>query len=435
MATRSWPRLPHDGVTLAAAGAPARLSVPLLYRVLAIPLLIAGFSGLPRLINVGPMSAMGALTIVQVLLVGAAVLGCGAYPVRLLQRLLPYFAFLAWIGVTLIWARPDTAGFQNGLIYLLFVLLMLLTGTLAARDPELVLTVINRAVTWISIIALSLVALELKVHGLTKDTEEGWWIGPRPLAILGVVVMARELAKWYYGDRKARLPIILWMGAIVVSVSRSATAIGLLLIGTVVLAQTRFRLRRAILTFPALVGAFATVACLALFWPPLHDHMFGGDAKLEVGGTKINVSGRWSMWSVLIDSGMDHPYVGGGLGSSVKVITTAFAQSGSTTITQPHNDYLRIWHDTGAIGLTFYLLGVVVAVWVVFRDWYRDERAGEAAQLEFTALLTSLAICASALTDNPLVYPSVAVTAGVFIGAGLGAGAYRVRSAPRPSVA
>jgi O-antigen ligase len=435
MATRSWPRSPHDGVTLSAASLPARPPVPLLYRVLAIPLFIASFSGLPRLINVGPISAMGALSILQVLLISAAVVVCGRYPVRLLQRMLPYFAFLAWIGLTFLWARPDTAGFQNGLIYLLFGLLMLLSGTLAARDPVLVLSVIDRAVTWISLIALSLVALELKVHGLTKDTEEGWWIGPRPLAILGIVVMCRQLVKWYYGDRKARIPIVLWMTAIVVSVSRGATAIGLVLIGLVVLAQTRFRLRRAIFTFPALVGAFAVVACLALFWPPLHDHMFGGDAKLEVGGTKINVSGRWTMWSAVIESGMEHPFVGSGLGSSVDVITAAFADTPGQ-MTQPHNDYLRIWHDTGAIGLALYLMAVAVVTTVVFRQWYRDEASGaDAAHLEFTALLTILAISASAMTDNPLVYPSVMVVAGVFIGAGLGANAYRSRGPSPRSIA
>lgn len=401
-----------------------RPPLPLLYRVLGIPLAIAAFADLPRVLKLGPISGMGALTIVQVLLMGAAVLACRRYPTVLLQRLTPYFFFLSWVALTSLWARPDMPGFQNGLVYLLFGLLMLFSGTLTARDPDATLLVIDRAVTWITCIALSLVLLELKVQGWSKTTRESWWIGPRPLAILGLVVMSRHLVSWYYGNRRARLSIALWLGAIVVSVSRAATGIGLVLIALVVLAQVRFRLRRAILTFPALVAVLVGVACLALFWAPLHDHMFGGDTKLQLAGAKINVSGRWTMWSAIISSALTHPLIGGGLGSAVRVITEVFADA-PTQMTQPHDDYLRIWHDTGLIGLVLYLVGVGYGIKILFAQWYKNERShAGAAQLEFTALLALLAICASALTDNPLIYPSVMATAGVFIGAGLGARVY-----------
>jgi O-antigen ligase len=426
--------LPDHYGNLRAARIGSISSFPLLYGVLALPLLIAAFAGLPRLVRVGPISGQGALTIVQILLIGGATLACGRYPARLLKRLIPYFCFLVWVGTSLFWAPPDTAGAQNGLVYLLFGLLMLFSGTLAARDPAGVQTVINRAVTWITWIALALVVVELKVHGLTKDTEEGWWIGPRPLAILGIVVLTRHLVKWYYGDSRARVSIVLWMAAIVVSVSRAAAAIGLVLIGLVVLAQMRFRLRRAVMSLPVFVGAVLVVIGMALFWAPLRDHMFAGDTKLRVAGTKINVSGRWTMWTAIVESALERPLIGKGLGSAVQVITTTFASTPGQ-MTQPHNDYLRLWHDLGAIGLTLYLIAVGLTGWILFRDWYANERrrAGP-AQLEITGLLTLLAILAASLTDNPLVYPSVMATAGIFIGAGLGARVYQVDAPPAPGI-
>jgi len=401
-----------------------RPPLPLLYAVLGVPLAIAALADLPRIVQLGPVSGMGALSIFQVLLIGAAVLACKSYPALLLKRLTPYYLFLSWVGLTCLWARPDMPGFQNGMLYLLFGLLMLLSGTLTARNPAAARLVIDRGVTVITCVALLLVAVDLTVHGWSKDPAAQWWIGPRPVAILGVVVMCRHLASWYYGNGRAKLSIALWLGAIVATISRAATGIGLVLIALVVLAQMRFRLRRAILTFPTLVAVGTVVACLALFWTPLHDHMFGGDAKLQVGATRINVSGRWTMWSAIISSAMNHPLIGGGLGSAVRVITDVFSDSPSQ-MTQPHDDYLRLWHDTGFIGLILYLLGVGIAVKTLFGQWYENEQSGAgAAELEFTGLLAVAAICAFALTDNPFVYPSVMATAGVLIGAGLGARAY-----------
>jgi O-antigen ligase len=408
-------------------------SLSLLHLVMALPMLMAAFAGLPRLINVGPISGMGAITIVNTGLAAAALLACQNYPKRLLLRWLPYMVFLMWAAMSVTWDPPGSTGIQNGLVYSFFGLLVLLSGTLAFRNPGRVQYVIDRSFLWIDCVSLGLVALELSVHGLTKDTEEGWWIGPRPLAILGVLVVSRHLARWYYGSGAARISIVLWMCAMVVSVSRSATAAALLLVGLVVLAQVRFRLKRAALSIPAAAGAVLIIVALALYWKPLHDHMFVGDTKLQIGGTKINVSGRFTMWGAVVASGSEHPWTGQGLGSSQGIVYSAFAGH-ETQMTQPHNDYLRLWHDLGVVGLFLYLMAVGTWMWTLGREWYRAEGRRTSAEMEFTALLALVALSLLAVTDNPLVYQPIMAVSGVLVGAGLGAGANRQAQASRVRV-
>jgi O-antigen ligase len=397
----------------------------LLYRVLAFPMFVAAFVTLPRKLNFGPISGLGLLTLMEVGLIAAGLLACTRYPKWLLLRTLPYLCFMVWVGLSTIWAPPaGIMGFQNGLLYLLFGLMILLAGTLAARDAPRLEKLIDQGILWISSVALAFVALDMSLRGLPKDTEEGWWIGPRPLAILGLVVLSRYLARWYYGDRTARLWILLWIAAIVGSISRTATAGALILVACVVLAQMRFHRRRVAFTLPAALGAVVLVVTLAFTWAPFHDRMFAGDTKLDVGGTSINVSGRRTMWMAVIESARKQPIVGSGLGSAQLVVAETMTFM-TNPMSQPHNDYLRIWHDLGAIGLVLHLAAAAAWMGTLGLAWYRSERtASRAAQLELTGLLALLGLSIMEVTDNPVVYQGPMAMAGLLVGAGLGARLY-----------
>jgi O-antigen ligase len=400
---------------------------PLVYLILAFPMFVAAFGSLPRKLDFGPISGMGALTVLEVGLAAAGLLACRRYPKGLLLRAMPYTGFLAWVALTTIWARPQLEGAQNALVYILFGVMVLFGGTLAARNPYRLEHLIDRGVTWITSVALTFVALELAHGGLPSDSEEAWWIGPRPVAILGLVVLSRLLTRWYYGDKWPRVWIVLWMAAIVASISRAATATALGMVGVVVLAQVRFRRRRLAITLPAAVGAVSVVLALAMTWAPFQERMFHGDAAVTVGGTGINVSGRLTMWRAILASARESPVIGKGLGSAQVVVAAAFANTPSQ-MTQPHNDYLRLWHDLGAIGLALYLAGTFSWMGMLGRDWYRGERSGaEPARLEFSGFLTLFALSLIEVTDNPIVYQSVMGTAGLFVGAALGARVYRSR--------
>ena len=394
--------------------------LPLIYLLLAFPMFLAAFGSLPRKIVVGNMTAMGALTIVEVGAGAAGLLACGRYPKWLLLRTAPYLLLLLWAALSIIWAPPSKDGFQNAIVYSLFGVMALFSGTLTARDPGRVDRLIDRGIGWISPVALTFVAAELATKGVPADLEESWWIGPRPVAILGVVVLSRYLARWYYGDKRARIWIVLWLAAIVMTISRAATATALLLIGTLVLAQMRFQRRRAALTLPLALGAVALVVTLALVWSPFYQRMFTGDPAIQVGGTPINVAGRARMWDLVVSSGREHPWIGQGLGTSQSVVSTGLADTRGQ-MSQPHNDYLRIWHDLGFVGLAFHLGAIGLWIWLLGRDWYAAERRlRQPALLELTGLLIMIGLSVVEITDNAIIYQAVMGTAGTLVGAGLG---------------
>jgi O-antigen ligase len=408
-----------------------RPRLSLLYLMLVFPMFVAAFGSLPRLVNVGTVSGMGILTVVEVAVAGAGLMACRQYPKWLLLRASPYLCFMAWVALSTLWAPPEVEGIQNGLVYCLFGVMVLFSGTLAARNAPQVGLLIDRGVHWISSVALGIIALELVIRGMPKDSEEGWLIGPRPMAILGLVVLSRYLARWYHGDRSSRHWMLLWVGAMVMSVSRTATATALVLVCAVVLAQTRFRRRWAALTLPVAVCAVALVVSLAFYWAPFRERMFAGDTKLQVGGMSINVSGRAAMWTVLVESAREKPIIGKGLGSAQAVVSDAFRNTMSQ-MAQPHADYLRLWHDLGAIGLALYLAAAGTWMWMLGYDWFRVERTRRrAADLEFTGFLALLALSVVEITDNPVVYQAVMGTAGLLVGAGLGARIYWQREDQR----
>jgi O-antigen ligase len=68
----------------------------------------------------------------------------------------------------------------------------------------------------------------------------------------------------------------------------------------------------------------------------------------------INFNGRLLIWAALLEN--TSLYFGNGIGSSVDFIAKNYIEVGI----QPHNDYLRIYHDSGLFGLgligTFFYL-------------------------------------------------------------------------------
>lgn len=383
----------------------------MLHLILALPLLTAAFVDVPGRVSLGPVSGLGALTIGLATFAAGGVLVCGRYPLRLVVRVLPYLGFLAWMGLSVAWAPPDFSGIQNGILYVLFGSLLLISGVVSARHPANAEELIHRCVLWIDCVALGIIVLVVVSRGLPTEDATSWWVGPRSIALLALIPLSWHLAGWYYGVRGSFIPTCLWLAAVVLSLSRTVTAISLVLLGMTCFFQLRFRLRNAASSMALFLVSLTIATALVLHSRTFRDRVFGGDVALQVGSARINTEGRMDMWQRVISSARESPIAGKGLGSSMAVLAGE----------HPHNDYLRIWHDLGVVGLLFFLAAAGGWLVILFRSWYQAERhRSHSAQLELAGALGLLGVLLAMVTDNVIVYVFVMGPLGVLVGAGLG---------------
>jgi O-antigen ligase len=390
--------------------------------VLAVPLIMSGVANLPQIVKVGPVSGLAALTIVETGLMSVGLLMRPRYPRRLLLRLLPYMLFLVWAGISTLRHPPDIDGVQNALVYLLFGMSVIFAGSMAARHPIRMQALIDEGLRWVSRIGLALVAVELVVHGLPSReaylaAPSSWFTGPRSVAALGLLPFCWHLSRWYQGYRSSGIGAMLWVCAMLVSLSRAATAIALLLLCLMVGFQALLKANRALGGVALLLCGVFLATTTILQSEEFNRRVFAGDAGISVGPVRVNASGRMVLWAIVVQSARQHPWVGQGLGSSNRVIGSALKD----LIRHPHNDYLRVWHDLGAVGLLLLVFGIVRWQWTLFRSWYRSERAGAGGlRVELLAFLVLFAVSALAIVDNVFIYSFVMAPAGLMIGVGLG---------------
>jgi O-antigen ligase len=198
--------------------------------------------------------------------------------------------------------------------------------------------------------------------------------------------------------------------AIAVSLSRTATVISVLLLAFAIL-RSRAGMRgfRIVLAIVAL-AVVAVVAFLTV--PALRDRFTSGDG-VDVGGIALNTSGRSNLWELVIQDVQKDPWWGLGPGSASDVITAKYS-----FVAQPHNEYLRLWHDFGYIGAALFLIGILVLIVGALRRLARAPHEHRA--IHWAAVLGITAVCAAALTDNPFVYPFVMIPLGVVVGMSIG---------------
>jgi O-antigen ligase len=368
-----------------------------------------------RLGSVGGASAMGALSVVQLFLGIGGLLAIGAWPLPLLRQLLPYALFLCWMVASMAWGPPQMAGLQNAVVYGLFGVTVMLGGTLAAHEPERIDGLVGRGIGWIDVITLTAVAVSLVAVGLPIAGETSWYIGSRSTALVALLPLSWHLAHRSVA-RGARGKAAVWLSAIVLSLSRAAIAVGIVYVLLITLSRRRSRAGLFRGRFSRIVTILCVVTALVTFVRPLRDRVFTGDLGWQVGSVGINVSGRASMWATVIDSAQRHPLIGQGLGTSQLAIADAFE------LGHPHNDYLRLWHDLGVVGLLLFVASLVRWLGRVFADWRAAARDRHPlAPLKLSATLALLGLLLAAITDNAIIYPFVMSPLGLLIGAGLGA--------------
>jgi O-antigen ligase len=407
---------PAVGVALVAgAGGAAAL---LVYRDARVEIVLAGtvlaISALvdaPRRLSFGPMTGSGALTL---LLAAVIVLHFLAHPqVRSgIPRM--FVAFVAWAFVAFLWGSVTSSGIQNDIM----LFMALGVAAIAARTAYMwgVPASFDRLLFVGAWCSLGLYAAAVAasgfgaVHNGAASGASGA-VDPRPFALYSLCILA-----WASSPSRLR-GRFLWITVATLaldlaSLSRSAFAAALVVVALSRLQPGSLSSRmRAVLGLVVVVCVFVIAA---LYVKPFHDRFVSGDVQ-SVGGVSLRLSSRNQIWSVAWQQALQSPVIGNGPGAADAAVTQAFG----INLTQPHNDYLRIFDNWGLVGVLLW------AGWFIplLRRTYRA--IGTAAsererRTHRTAFLVMVGLSLGMIFDNPMVQFEVMGPLAVFIGLSIG---------------
>ena len=377
----------------------------------------------PRSIHIRGTTLLGIITLVEIGIGAGALILNRSLPKRVMLLLAPYTAFMIWCGFSVAWAPPKTQGLQNAAVFLSFLVLATVSAIATADYRSTVERLITGAMVAADFIGLGLVAASVIVRGWPTNIDvTPWFVHPRALALFGLVPLSWHLARWALGNERDVLVACLWVSALFFSLSRTATATAMLL----VLLASIMRAKRV--RGSNTQGSrsqylmFARVPVLivgALSFAPFRARVIGSGARGgSISQLELRDNGRSEMWAGVMKSAAESPIIGKGLGTSESAVSNTYFWVG-----HPHNDFLRIYHDLGLIGLLC-LISALALWWIaLWRDWRRraEDDNTEHAVLSVAALGALLSLVLGMLTDNSLVYGFVMSPTAVLIGAGLGA--------------
>jgi|SRR5579864_2125205 len=135
----------------------------------------------------------------------------------------------------------------------------------------------------------------------------------------------------------------------------------------------------------------------------LQRRLFGGE--LDPGSSvvdmaqDINLSGRSVVWALTSADYWSHNrWIGQGAGSSGRLLAATFDEA-----SVPHNEYLRILHDTGIVGLALFLAGII-GLFRLLRPLLNKNITEQQRICVKVALALLAGYGIVAISDNPLDY-------------------------------
>jgi hypothetical protein len=125
----------------------------------------------------------------------------------------------------------------------------------------------------------------------------------------------------------------------------------------------------------------------------------GAPGSLEEVVESLNVSGRNLVWAETYNDYQSHNlWVGQGAGSSTSSLYRVFGEP-----FVPHNEYLRVVHDTGLVGLLLFL-GGIVGLFRLLHSLLLNRTGAEQRLFIGLAVMLLTGYVIEAITDNPLDY-------------------------------
>lgn len=317
------------------------------------------------------------------------------------RALVPLFLFLGWaLLVTAYKHHFDKQGAQNLCVYMLFAATIAIVAATARRDTIQRFASAVVMVGWVQVIAYGGVLL-------LKGFDSSGIDARRAFGIEGALIMTVLLS---IRDRRVRGRILPYLLTLEVGLSGSRTAT---IVAVAILILFALRegggVRKAIKLVTRLAVAVATIVVIVNAVPSVHSRVFGGD-RASLFGIELNTEGRAALWSVVIaDTRQHNMWIGSGAGSAADVVSAEFGAG-----QEPHNDYLRLWHDFGYIGAGLWIIAILNILLALTWCWWRTRE-----RFCCSAIAGVLALCVIMLTDNVIIYYFAILPLGVMIGLAL----------------
>ena len=380
-------KLPYYQAPLSSGAMGQRPTFGLLF-VYAIPL----FGGILPLLDVqiGQFSAGGFLWVLLLVIGVYTVLIEKAFHRKSLFHLpcMPWLVFLSVVWLSLFWGSGmDRRQIQVAAQLSLPVFIGLMSSMFVTNERQLKFFL--RLFMWAML--LSLMCAGLRSLGALASEQPGL----RPQAIKMSLYACVFLA--------ATPPHLLWAVAgwgvctaiAVFTGSRLATFTMLSLPIVHPLYRGQWLIRSIIIASTIGVG-------LWIFYTPAFQARFfikGSGTVTDILEGDFNTAGRLNAWALLWEEVCEHPWIGQGAGSSM-----VFLQDNEklTGMKHPHNDYLRITFETGAIGFSCFVFALAWQTWSVGRR--TTATSGVLRHAYAAAFLGWCVLVMMSVTDNILIF-------------------------------
>jgi O-antigen ligase len=308
-------------------------------------------------------------------------------PVRAVRYLSSYLAFLGLCILSLAWVQDLQTGALTSVQLTVPILAYILAWRISNRSEQVLDQLAQICLLGLGLVAVWLVADHV-VGGLP-----GLELSVRPVAISLAVIFVGATINARSWRRTILVGITVILIAVLTGSRMSAAVLTVMLLCTPSLAVSlKWRVVVAVLAVLLLLGLSQTEEFKARFF-------FATDATLTDVLTlspKLDTSGRREAWPQLIKTCSHAPITGLGIGATYRLSQ----EISGGALTQPHNDYLRTYCETGWPGFIafwgFFLAAGVRSVRLAVR--------GADRQLHAAAGLLVLSFILFALSDNPMVY-------------------------------